>query len=691
MAEQNVVIKIQADVSKATNDVKALQQVIAKLSTSGTQAAAGTERVSNAAKKTATAAQLLDKEIRRVIAGEANLDKIADLATRALEEQTQAQIRLAQVSGVVEDAVGKQGAAALGSTKQIGGLADASGAASFALLSLGQAFQDSAQFGMGFAQGFRAINNNIQQTFTALALGSVQAGGFDKLLKLMGGSLWGPGGLILGFSALSAGIEFFATRAQKAEKESKKLQDSLDGLFTTIKVGSTQATAEGIGLLVSILEESITTGDEWIQSLKDAGTFTGELARTSGDTAKAIDEANAPLVAYIESLKQNNKEELEAAKHRSRAIQGLGVNGLIGVLREGREELDRVNGILEEANMIYEAGFASREEFQSGLEAARQRMADFGLETELSAEKFAELIQEDGLEEYIRELRLDALGDKISDAVRGGLIKVGPLNFVEALGLEPKGPTATAIAQRFEEIQRSSTLVGRMQGAEGLLVSDLRTLTPEVELEMQSLAEVIDEQNRNINTSFKGWWNNNKDAVVMSAQLMQQSIGQIGSTFMQLAQTGDEQNKKLFETGKKFAIAQALISTYVGFTKALEQKGPLGFITGASVLAAGMAKVQAIRSTTMSGGGKGRQVSSPNVFAGVTSVGALPGGAASQLGLQPASQRSDMSVATLGGFGGGVQVELVAQGRNLVSVSSTETGASKRRSGLQTIGGGIIR
>jgi len=40
MAEQNVVIKIQADVSKATNDVKALQQVIAKLSTSGTQAAA---------------------------------------------------------------------------------------------------------------------------------------------------------------------------------------------------------------------------------------------------------------------------------------------------------------------------------------------------------------------------------------------------------------------------------------------------------------------------------------------------------------------------------------------------------------------------------------------------------------------------------------------------------------------------
>ena len=193
MAEQNVVIKIQADVSKATSDVKALQQVIAKLSTSGTQAAAGTQKVSNAAKKTATASQLLDKEIKKVVAGQGDLTKVAELATQALAEQEAVAKRLAKVSEAVEGAVGKKGSAVLGANKQIGGLADATGSASFALLSLGQAFQDSAQFGMGFAQGFRAINNNIQQTFTALALGSVQAGGFKNLLIEMGGSLWGPG------------------------------------------------------------------------------------------------------------------------------------------------------------------------------------------------------------------------------------------------------------------------------------------------------------------------------------------------------------------------------------------------------------------------------------------------------------------------------------------------------------------
>jgi len=664
MAEQNVVIKIQADVSKATNDVKALQQVIAKLSTSGTQAAAGTEKVSNAAKKTATAAQLLDREIKRVIAGEANLDKIAGLATNALQEQALASERLAGVSAAVEDAVGKQGAAVLGANSQIGGLADATGAASFALLSLGQAFQDSAQFGMGFAQGFRAINNNIQQTFTAIALGSVQAGGFNNLIKAMGGSLLGPGGLILGFSALSAAVEFFSTRAQRAESESKKLQDSLDGLFTTIKVGSTQATTEGIGLLISILEESITTGDEWIQSLKDAGSFTGELARTSRDTGKAIDEANAPLVAYIDSLKENNKQEIEAAKHRSRAIQSLGVNGLISVLREGREEIDRVNGILEEANIIYEAGFASREEFQSGLEAARQRMADFGLETELTAKKFAELIQEDGLEEYIRELRLDALEDKISDAVRGGLIKVGPLNFVEALGLEPKGATATAIEQRMKEIMESSTVVGRMQGTQGIEPEELRQISPEAQAEIDAIGQAIDEQNRQGTDSWVTHWSRRTEATLQSAQIMQQAIGSIGSTFMQLAQTGDRSNKRLFETGKKLAIAQALISTYVGFTKALEQGGVLGIVTGASVLAAGMAKVAAIRATKMSGGGGG----------GGAGSAARPNFTMPNPMTSPASWNSQgMFPATSNApsFSG----RFVASGRDLVAVVSAETGA----------------
>ena len=636
MAEQNVVIKIQADVSKATNDVKALQQVIAKLSTSGTQAAAGTEKVGNAAKKTATASQLLDREIKKVIAGEANLDRIADLATQALKEQEVAARRLADVSSAVEGAVGRQGAAVLGANKQIGGLADASGSASFALLSLGQAFQDSAQFGMGFAQGFRAINNNIQQTFTALALGSVQAGGFTNLLKLMGGSLWGPGGLILGFSAVSAGIEFFTTRAQRAKDEADELKDSLDDLISITDLINNQGK-------VSVSIEQINS----------------ELARLNHLAAQARAPGSGGIVFDIV----------------------LGPGGQImasrKTLAEVEAEIQELKKLLEEKNTG--RGFL---DFQSESERL----------SAISAGRIAELVEKNKELSDTLAILSGTQGQRIFDLRNEQselekqielLEKIDALNRLPLMRLEMREqeliPLQTAISERMEEIQRSTTLVGRMQGAQGIgegMIGELRTLPDAARVEMERLGEVIQDGNRNINTSFKGWWNNNKDAVARSAQLMQQSIGQIGTTFMQLAQTGDTQNKRLFETGKKFAIAQAVISTYVGFTKAIEQGGPLGIITGASVLAAGMAKVAAIRATKMNGGGGGGGSSSARGISSAPSFFTSFG----NISDFPASNVASLSA----GGASGANISLVVQGRNLVGVIENEMQASSRRIGYST-------
>lgn len=51
------------------------------------------------------------------------------------------------------------------------------------------------------------------------------------------------------------------------------------------------------------------------------------------------------------------------------------------------------------------------------------------------------------------------------------------------------------------------------------------------------------------------------------------------------------------EFGKALAIAQSTINTYEGATKAFAQGGPLGFITGAAVIAAGLANVARIVQT----------------------------------------------------------------------------------------------
>jgi len=68
------------------------------------------------------------------------------------------------------------------------------------------------------------------------------------------------------------------------------------------------------------------------------------------------------------------------------------------------------------------------------------------------------------------------------------------------------------------------------------------------------------------------------------------------------------QNKKFFELQKAVKIAEAIQNTYLGATKAFAQGGIFGFITGALIVAAGMAQVNAIRSQQYPGRKFGGQV-----------------------------------------------------------------------------------
>jgi hypothetical protein len=70
------------------------------------------------------------------------------------------------------------------------------------------------------------------------------------------------------------------------------------------------------------------------------------------------------------------------------------------------------------------------------------------------------------------------------------------------------------------------------------------------------------------------------------------------------------QNKKFFELQKAVKIAEAIQNTYLGATKAFAQGGVLGFVTGALVIASGMAQVAAIRSQQYPGRQRGGQVMS---------------------------------------------------------------------------------
>jgi hypothetical protein len=666
MAEQNVVIKIQADVSKATNDVKALQQVIAKLSTSGTQAAAGTEKVSNAAKKTATASQLLDKEIKKVIAGQGDLNRVAVLATQALAEQEAVAKRLAGVSKAVEGAVGKKGVAVLGASKQVGGLADASGAASFALLSLGQAFQDSAQFGMGFAQGFRAINNNIQQTFTAIALGSIQAGGFNNLLKLMGGSLWGPGGLILGFSALTAAVEFFSTRAQKAKKETEELSKSFDGLFSSIQVGSIQSTVvgeESALRMIKLYLHQKQTGDEFLETVRSQGVLNAQNRKDFEASAEAIDRHNDAIRLNIKS----READIEAAKEQNRilyeSIQALGVDGVIGALRSGREEWEKTNGVVERAEMIFSAGFGTEAEFNKGFKSFSQSLSDINPKIKITEKEFAKLSEKGGLDKFLADQQW----------------KVTVKNL-DSIKKESEG-----IAKAWEKILGVD---GRMTIADLADKQRIRLIGRGENARLSSLVSAIPgdaEAFRQINERYREYVDN-ANALTDANQQIRESMAQVASDLLvSFATMGGGFDMFLGTMGRFMSkygaemIAHGTLTALLGVS--IERvKEALATFQGKKAIVAGLALVaigSRLRSNARNASrrlqGGGGSASSGRFTA--PSFGAMS--MVPTIGQGSVFQSQQFSPVPQGSQ----NVQLVASGRSLVSVVGSEMSASSRRVG----------
>jgi hypothetical protein len=95
--------------------------------------------------------------------------------------------------------------------------------------------------------------------------------------------------------------------------------------------------------------------------------------------------------------------------------------------------------------------------------------------------------------------------------------------------------------------------------------------------------------------------------MAQSNQLMQGSFNQqLQGTSIMLGQMGNlmqSNKKKEFEAGKKAAIGQALVNTYLGVSAALSYGFPIGLVFAAIALATGLANVNRIRSQQFGSGG----------------------------------------------------------------------------------------
>lgn len=160
------------------------------------------------------------------------------------------------------------------------------------------------------------------------------------------------------------------------------------------------------------------------------------------------------------------------------------------------------------------------------------------------------------------------------------------------------------------------------------LINDEERKTLIEELETQHKDRLLEIEARSMSAQEKLW----QQGWEGKAQVVSSVLGS-------LSQLMNSENKKQFEIGKKAAIAQAVIDTYLGAQRAysalagIVPVGPaLGAAAAAAAIAAGMARVNAIKSQSFGGGGGG------GASASAPSLSGASGGSASSSGSTSAKE-----------------------------------------------------
>ena len=345
MSNQRIIVDITG---KSTEFVK-----------SANTAAQALTRFNSAIAKTASETENHARGMTRLRAANGQYISTVDEAKRVVAQLRAEKERLLLVDELIINNLSKEDAAFLRNAGLMQNMHMQAGGASFALLSLAQGLQDSAQFGMGAAQGLRAVNNNLQQFVTSLAFASSASGGFGKLMKDLKSAFWGPTGFIIAFSAASAAMEFFALRSQRAKKEAEDLGKAWDDAAGNLFKFEDALSGMSIGIperaitpIREELERTIKGYDDVISKAEE--TITVQKALRQSVPAQGL--AGVVSVPQFEQLVELSKEEIEnnqaiiAAKETVAGYDMDRIEGerrLLSLLVQQEGFLDKRNQLLE--------------------------------------------------------------------------------------------------------------------------------------------------------------------------------------------------------------------------------------------------------------------------------------------------------------------------------------------------------
>lgn len=385
--------------------------------------------------------------------------------------------------------------------------------------------------------------------------------------------------------------EVDAAKVQQAADEFGKVGMLTDGVIQQLTVNMAPAITAVMRMFTETAEE--------------AGGVGTAVASASGFAIKAI----AFVMNAVDGLKRIFEIAAMAAevgiRYLVRANWALAdvivngpiaaVNGLIALLNKlpGVDiEPVGLTGLGEKIRAMYQASDAALQQAKFGLAEV-----DAILQRPLAGDKFTRYVEE-------AKLAAEAAALAANAATGGGGTPEEQAKEDEAKKAEADRE-AQYIADRLQRLRDAN--MGELQILEDKQAQEIETINAGWEQKL-----LTDETWNALMAETKARHEDEMTALEQKAADERAKIAKaeadakrkiVGDALSGLTTLMNSENRKMFEIGKAAAIAQSIISTYTGMTKALELGWPMGPIAAAAIGAAGFANVASIRSQSFGGGG----------------------------------------------------------------------------------------
>ena len=454
---------------------------------------------------------------------------------------------------------------------------------------------------------------------------------------------------------IDSNIKSVTKDVEKLDKATDKASGGFKKMGTAVKGIGTALKAAGIGLVVALLAK---LGEVFSKNQKVLDTFNTAMTALSiafNDLFSFIDNNIGTITGYFKELFENPKEKIiELGKAiteglYNRFIELLDVFGLVGksliqlikgdfsealetIKQAGKETVDVLTGVDESFEKVSETittytkkTLDQAKSITATTKAANRAAVEFA---KLNAQylKDAEIqrqIRDDETKTFEERIEANQKLDKIlaeQQKAQKAQIQL-QINAAQAqYDINASEENYIALQEaKVGMLELEETITGQLSEQKTNQVAlEKELLETQNELRAEGL-KGIDRELEELEAAYKLKLDmarkSGVDTTAITEQYERQKTLLIAeNTSNQLGAYSELAGAlgALAGDNKELAIAQAVMDTYAGANKAFAEGGTLGFVTGAAIIAQGLANVQSIMNTQVPGGGGGGG-SAPNV------------------------------------------------------------------------------